>query len=62
MRTLSTQELSLVAGAGGKCYTPPVCQPEPDCSTGKKKHPNNGFGNGAFDGVPGHSNHTDYDR
>jgi hypothetical protein len=25
-------------------------------------HPNNGFGNGPDDGVPGHSDHTDNDR
>jgi hypothetical protein len=25
-------------------------------------HPNNGFGNGPNDGIPGHSDHTDSDR
>jgi hypothetical protein len=33
----------------------------PACST-KKPKGNNGIGNGAFDGVPGKSGKTDFDR
>jgi hypothetical protein len=63
MRTLTTNELAFVTGAG--CYTPPppVCAPPPPphCPPTKKKG-NNGFGNGGGDGVPGKSNKTDSNR
>lgn len=38
MRTLSTQEIATVTGAGRRgsgCYTPPACEPTPPaCNTG----------------------------
>ncbi len=37
-------------------------QLEERIAPGVTGHPNNGFGNGPNDGVPGHSDHTDNDR
>lgn len=62
MRNLSTIEIVTVAGGTG-CYTPPVCEPTPPvCAPAKKAKGNNGFGNGANDGVPGKSGKTDATR
>jgi hypothetical protein len=43
MRTLTTQELAYVSGAGGSCYDP--------CDSKKRKN-NNGYGNGPESGPP----------
>ncbi len=64
MRTLSNTELTTVAGGTG-CYAPPPppCAPTPPvCAPVKKAKGNNGFGNGARDGVPGKSGKTDSTR
>ncbi len=63
MRILHTTELTTVSGGTG-CYTPPPpCTPTPPvCAPTKKAKGNNGFGNGANDGVPGKSGKTDATR
>jgi hypothetical protein len=60
MRTLMQHELTAVSGGKKSSYSSCSCSCRP--SNGKTKHPNNGFGNGPNDGVPGHSNHSDWDR
>ncbi|HET9510027.1 MAG TPA: hypothetical protein VFO80_02660 [Sphingomonas sp.] len=64
MRHLTTTELTAISGGTGGCYTPPPpCTPTPPaCTPTKKAKGNNGFGNGANDGVPGKSGFTDATR